>query len=204
MPYSRLCWVRERSDPCIPKWTLASAHVSHTPPVIKIISLPVSLFSLETKLLKALLLITSDKKYDSWTFQNPEGYSGRGGFWLQSLEQPLRRLLGDEREERTREMCVLSHTVPTALQEGGWSHFTEKQQDSEICSDFSKVTQGLTELGLGPVSSMLFARGITAEVRPYIPITANTAAGIRGFPWIPSLGVSWTGSYTGILLRLWC
>ena len=36
-----------------------------------------------------------------------------------SLEQPLRRLLGDEREERTREMCVLSHTVPTALQEGG-------------------------------------------------------------------------------------
>lgn len=52
-------------------------------------------------------------------------------------------------------MCVLSHTLPTTLQEGGWSHFTEKQQDSEMYSDFSKVTQGLTELGLGPVSSML-------------------------------------------------
>lgn len=109
--FTTLSGGRERSDPCIPKWTLASTHVSHTPPVIKIISLPVSLFSSEKKLLKALLLITSDKKYDSWTFQNPEGYSGRGGFWLQSLEQPLRRLLGDEREERTREKCVFFHIL---------------------------------------------------------------------------------------------
>lgn len=66
----------------------------------------------------------------------------------------------------------------------------------------------------------LFARGITAEVRPCIPITANiaagklankctaclsglrTAEGLRGFPWMPSLSVSWTGPCTGILLRL--
>lgn len=66
----------------------------------------------------------------------------------------------------------------------------------------------------------LFACGITAEVRPCIPITADTAAGklankctaclsslrtaegLRGFQWTPSLSVLWTGPYTGILLRL--
>lgn len=74
-------------------------------------------------------------------------------------------------------MCVLSQTLPTTLQEGGWSHFTEKQQDSEMGRDFSKVTQGLTEPGLGPVSSVLCACGIPAEARPCVPITASTAAG---------------------------
>lgn len=43
--------------------------------------------------------------------------------------------------------------------------------------DFSKVAQGLTEPGLGPVSSVLCARGIPAEARPCVPITASTAAG---------------------------
>ena len=82
---------RERSEPCVPKWSSASTSVSHTPPVIKIISLHVSLFSSEKKVVEIeSITIYNQPLTKNMTvrhFQNPEGCNGRGGFWLQRLEQ---------------------------------------------------------------------------------------------------------------------